>query len=90
MFKIIGIGVVVLVLFWGFDSIRKWYEGDVTPQEAVGEVRKTVGEKILGSDDVSRSAEKEAKPDNAGLQGGSHSSERPVSTDDMLKKLMKD
>ena len=71
MFKIIGFGVVALVLFWGFDSIRKWYEGDATPQEVVGEVRKTVGEKILGSDNES-------------------SADKPLGTDDMLKKLMKD
>ena len=71
MFKIIGFGVVALVLFWGFDSIRKWYEGDATPQEAVGEVRKTVGEKIPGADNES-------------------SADKPLGTDDMLKKLMKD
>ena len=90
MFKIIGIGVVALVLFWGFDSIRKWYEGDATPQEAVGEVRKAVGEKILGSDDAPPRAAKEDAPNQTSAQSAASPADKPLGTDDMLKKLMKD
>lgn len=90
MFKIIGVGVVALVLFWGFDSIRKWYEGDATPQEVVGEVRKVVGERILGSDDVSPKSAKEDVPNQKNAQEGGSPADKPLGTDDMLKKLMKD
>lgn len=90
MFKIIGVGVVALVFFWGFDSIRKWYEGDATPQEVVGEVRKAVGEKILGSDDVPPKSAKEDVPSQTAAQEGGSPSDKPLGTDDMLKRLMQD
>jgi len=78
MFKIIGIGVVALVLFWGFDSIRKWYEGDATPQEAVGEVRKVLGEKILGSESTATDGNNDRQSD------------KPQDTSEIVRRMMKD
>ncbi len=48
MFKLIGIVVVAVVLYLGFDSLQGWYKGEATPQQAVNEVRKKVGEKLVG------------------------------------------
>ena len=89
MFKLIGLVVVAAVIFWGFDSIHKWYVGDVTPQEAVGEVRKVVGEKIMGSEAASQS---ERQKPSAAPPAGQDASQpnKPLDTDEMLKKMMKD
>lgn len=48
MFRVIGIIVVCVVIYLGFDAIQRWYSGDATPKEAVTEIRKKVGEKITG------------------------------------------
>ena len=48
MFKLIGIVVVVSILVIGFESIREWYSGDATPEEAVTEIRERVGKTISG------------------------------------------
>ena len=89
MFKLIGLAVVAAVIFWGFDSIQKWYVGDATPQEAVGEVRKVVGEKIMGSETPSQS---EPQKSSAAHSAGQDASQpkKPLDTDEMLKRMMKD
>lgn len=48
MFRIIGILVVVVVVYLGFEAIQRWYIGDATPEETVSEIRKKVGESIVG------------------------------------------
>lgn len=48
MFKLIGIVIVVSVFVIGFESIRKWYSGDASPEEAVTEIRDRVGKTISG------------------------------------------
>jgi len=78
MFKLIGFVVFVVVLFWGFDSIQKWYVGDATPQEAVSEVRKVVGEKISGSENSSQDGNNDRQSD------------RPSDTGEMVRRMMKD
>lgn len=47
MFRIIGILVVIVVFYLGFDAIQRWYIGDATPAETVSEIRKKVGETII-------------------------------------------
>jgi hypothetical protein len=49
MFKLIGIVVVVSILVIGFESIREWYSGDASPEEAVTEIRERVGKTISGN-----------------------------------------
>jgi hypothetical protein len=49
MFKLIGIVIVVSVFVIGFESIRKWYTGDASPEETVTEIRDRVGKTISGN-----------------------------------------
>lgn len=43
MFRLIGFVVVIAVLFFGFSSLQKWYEGKSTPEETVNNIREELG-----------------------------------------------
>ena len=86
MFKLIGIAVVIGVLFVGYDALQKWYVGDATPGETVTEVRKKVGEKILGQEDNQSSTS--TPPPNQTSAAVSPSGGKPLDTDEMLRKMM--
>ena len=88
MFKLIGVVVVVCVLYLGYDSIKKWYVGDASPKEAVTEVRKKVGEKLVGDETEpapKKTADNQAADKNASKQsqGGS------LDTNEMIRDMMK-
>jgi hypothetical protein len=87
MFKIIGMAVFFGVLFIGYGAFQDWYTGDATPQETVTEVRKKVGEKILGEESVSSAPSKPSSP--AGETPANASSPgKALDTDEMLRKMM--
>jgi hypothetical protein len=46
MFKLIGIIVVLIIFFVGYPYIQEWYEGKVSPKEAVTGIREELGSVI--------------------------------------------
>jgi hypothetical protein len=78
MFQIIGLIVVAVVVYLGYDALHKWYAGDATPEETVSEIRQKVGEKILG-DNSSESSDDKAS---------SVQSDKPQSTQDRLRSTI--
>jgi hypothetical protein len=78
MFQIIGVLVVVVVVYLGYDALHKWYVGDATPEETVSEVRQKVGERILG-DNSGKSSDDKASSDQ---------SDKPQSTQDRLRSTI--
>ncbi len=87
MFKFIGIIVVVAVLYLGFDSLQKWYTGDATPQEAVSEVRKRVGETLVG--EKTTDSTRQTQPSQSAKPGATPQGNKPLDTDEMLRDMMK-
>jgi len=89
MFKLIGIAVVLGVLFIGYEALQKWYSGDATPQATVTEVRKKVGEKILG-DEGEPSTRGASVPAQGPAQAPAPAKDtnRSLDTDEMLRKMM--
>ncbi len=84
MFRWIGIAVVAAVFYWGFGAIQNWYDGELTPQEAVGEVKRAVGQKLLDSE---HSGGQSSDPKEG--EKSSNTNE-PASPSDLLKKMMKE
>lgn len=82
MFKIIGMVVFFGVLFIGYGALQDWYTGDATPQETVTEVRKKVGEKILGDGSVNTAPSKTNSP-----AGETPANASDVDVDEMLRKM---
>ncbi len=46
MFRLIGIAVVILVLYVGYPSIKRMYNGQETPKETIHEIRDGIAKKI--------------------------------------------
>lgn len=84
MFRWIGIAVVAAVLYWGFGAIKNWYYGELTPQEAVGEVKRAVGQKLLDSE---HSGSRSSDPKEGGKASNANEAASP---NDLLKKMMKE
>lgn len=90
MFKLIGIVVVVAVLYLGFGAISKWYSGDATPQETVTEVRKRVGETLVGDKDAPKnSGDSSVARQPAAQPAQATPAQKPLDTDEMLRQMMK-
>ncbi|WVN41514.1 hypothetical protein AOB54_08520 [beta proteobacterium MWH-UniP1] len=88
MFRLIGVVVVVAVLYLGFGAIQKWYSGDATPQETVTEVRKRVGETLVGEKDAAK--DPGASPGQAApAPQSAPAQQKPLDTDDILRQLMR-
>jgi hypothetical protein len=47
MLRLIGLVVVIVIIVLGWPQIHQWYEGRITGKQAVGEIRNTVGNKII-------------------------------------------
>lgn len=63
MFKLIGVIVVLAIVFFGYSSLEKWYEGNATPQETVLNIRDQLGTAIKPNKD-NNSADSELGSDN--------------------------
>ena len=88
MFKLIGIFVVSLVLFLGYDSLSRWYVGDASPKETVTEIRKKIGEILVGDQQVSNQVSgAEIKPNDP--IPSSQSNAIPLDTSEMVREMMK-
>jgi hypothetical protein len=88
MFKLIGIFVVVSVLVLSYDSFKRWFVGDSSPQETVTEVRRKVGEVLIG--DHARSHQgrgTDIKPIDPAAP--SQSNGIPLDTSEMVREMMK-
>lgn len=84
MFRLIGVAVVATVLYWGFGAIKNWYTGESTAQEAVGEVKRAVGQKLLDSDSSS------GRTSGSDEAGKASKADQSVSPNELLKKMMKE
>ncbi len=89
MFRLIGIFVVIGVLYVGYGAIQSWYAGDSTPQEAVTEVRKRVGETLVGDKSETVVGTGTSKGSPSSTQQSTHSQGKPLDTDEMLRQMMK-
>lgn len=89
MFKLIGAFVVMAVLFIGYPALTRWYSGDLTPKETVEEVRFRVGESLITE------GKQDTQPQNIPEKSlnsprRNEDTKDSLSSDDILKKLMKD
>lgn len=50
MLRLIGLVVVIVIIVLGWPQIHEWYEGRISAKQAVGEIRNTVGNKIITND----------------------------------------
>ena len=50
MLRLIGLVVVIVIIVLGWPQIHQWYEGRITPKQAVGEIRNKVGNEIITHD----------------------------------------
>ena len=96
MFRFIGVVVVIGVLYFGYGAIQSWYAGESTPQEAVKEVRKSVGEALIGDKPSIGSGSatpmgpaRPAPQPSTAVQQPPPPQDKPLDTDEVLRRLMK-
>jgi hypothetical protein len=47
MLRLIGLVVVIIVVVLGWPQIHRWYDGNISGKQAVGEIRDKVGNEII-------------------------------------------
>lgn len=93
MFKLIGIIVVCLVVFTGFSSLQKWYEGKSTPAETVVNLRDQVGNAITPTEKTSKKPNSDLNQENEPIKESQNNNNKEeassFSTEDAARNLIK-
>ena len=95
MIKLIGYIVLIAVFVLGFPSLKRWYDGQSSPKEAVSEIRENMSQAIAPtglSDSNTNTTTKAESPTSTKKSNPNGAEDRGAqnSGDDLARQVLKD